>query len=157
MPLKTKLICGKKPNASNKGDGKIIHDAYNACITYMKCSNAKCNNADMKLKEEVEKLPFQKPVDIMQKCMHEKDIKQCTLNKYSKLSSTLKAITSDIQNCKDNLCKTEHTDMTTKAMKTVKSMEKYIKKMFKNIKKNKTLMKTTPSKLKKQLLTKKHK
>lgn len=163
MFAKSNSICVKPPKITkdiskkNKQSIHKINELYNSCTTYEKCSKLKCNNADIKLKTELAKLPFTKVMNITQNCMKEKDIKQCSLNNYSKLSTALKKITSDIQNCKDNVCKNEHDNMMNISMKLIKPMKGKINKMFKTIKKNKVVMKTASKLWKKKHLTKKRK
>lgn len=148
-----KSMCGKKPTSNLKEANKF----HTACVSYAKCDHKKCNDAELKLRSEIVKIPIEKTLKMMAKCMKVKgDKRKCGLNEQKKLSPKIKKLVEDIESCRDEKCKNESDDMQ-KAVDNLlnsKKMQKPIKKFMKGIseiRKSKTLKKMVEKEFKKMI------
>ena len=148
-----KLMCGKKPPANLKEFTKL----YKVCNKYAKCDHKKCNNAGLKLSSEIMKLPIDKTLKMMEKCMKVKgDKRQCTLNEQKKISPKIKKLAEDVEDCRNEKCKKESDNMINVANSLLKSQKmkipmKDIMKGMKMIRKSKTLKKMVQKEMKNRI------
>ena len=139
--MSAKLICGKKQTTNLKE----ANDFQAACMSYVKCDHKKCNDSELKLRSEIVKVPIEKTIKIMKKCITKMgdNKRQCGLNEQKKLSPKIKKLVEDVENCRDELCKDESDIMlkTVNDLLNSKHMKKPLKNIMKGIKaisKNKT-------------------
>jgi hypothetical protein len=139
--MSAKLICGKKQTTNVKE----VNDFQAACMSYVKCDHKKCNDSELKLRSEIVKVPIEKTIKIMKKCITKMgdNKRQCGLNEQKKLSPKIKKLVEDVENCRDELCKDESDTMlkTVNDLLNSKHMKKPLKNIMKGIKairKNKT-------------------
>jgi hypothetical protein len=155
-----KSMCGKNP-PSNLKEASRFHAA---CVSYVKCDHKKCNDSELKLKSEIVKIPIEKTLKIIQKCIKEKgeQRRKCGINEQKKLSPKIKKLVEDIESCRYEKCKTESEDMfkASDNLLNSKKMQKPIKKFMKDlakIRKSKTLKKIVQKEfskmIKKQAIT----
>jgi hypothetical protein len=147
----TELMCGKKPASNPKEVSKFHAD----CSTYRKCDHKKCNDSDLKLRAEFTKIPIEKSLKIVQKCMQKKGNEKqlCSFNEQKKLSPKIKKLVEDVESCRNEKCKNESENMLKSAnillsSKEMKTPMKDIMKGIKMIRKSKTLKKIMQKKLK---------
>jgi hypothetical protein len=130
-------------------------------MSYVKCDHKKCNDSELKLRSEIVKVPIEKTIKIMQKCITKKIYKkgynksQCGLNEQKKLSPKIKKLVEDVESCRDELCKDESVTMlkATNDLLNSKHMKKPVKDIMKGIKaisKSKTLKNIIQKEMKKQ-------
>lgn len=157
MSKEEDLLCGVDQSKNKFLPAKMRNTATKTrkvCLDYMKCSKKNCGLPDLEMSNEIKKQNPMKVLNIVLKCMKSKDINNCYMDKYAKISPKMKKIVDLVKLCKQKPCKKENDALVQMAKKLVKSvklgkkMDK-VKKLMKDSKFKKIFKKTFKKTLKK--------